>query len=116
MTRRHSLDLLRELVDHELVDSEGVSCGIVDDVEFRNTADGPAVDALLVGPGAWLPRLPALLQWAGERIFGRGIVRVPWSEVEHVAETIRLRSKASALELGRMDRKVATWLSHLPKS
>jgi hypothetical protein len=115
MTRR-SLDLLREVVDHELVDVDGVSCGIVDDVEFSNTARGPVVEALLVGPGAWLPRLPALLRWPTELIFGRRVVRVPWPEVEDVAETIKLRSKASTLQLGRMDRKVGSWLSVLPKS
>jgi len=114
--KRQSFDLLREIVDHEIIDAEGEACGIVDDIALRNTAAGPVIDALLVGPGAWLPRLPALLHWLGARLFGRRVVRVPWSEVEHVAETIKLKSKASALQLGRLDRKVGKWLSMLPKS
>jgi hypothetical protein len=114
--KRQSLDLLREVVDHEMVDADGESCGTVDDIALRNTAAGPAIDALLVGPGAWLPRLPALLHWLGAKIFGHHVVRVPWSEVEHVAETVKLKSKASTLQLGRLDRKVGKWLSALPKS
>jgi sporulation protein YlmC with PRC-barrel domain len=113
---RLSLDLLREVLDHEIVDVDGTSCGMVDDIEFDNTAAGPRVKALLVGPGAWLPRLPALLQWPAERIFGRGIVRVPWNEVQRITETIQLKSKASALQLGSADRKVSSWLTPLPKS
>jgi hypothetical protein len=43
-------------------------------------------------------------------------VRVPWEQVAHVSETIQLKSRASALDLGRLDRRIGKWLSHLPKS
>jgi sporulation protein YlmC with PRC-barrel domain len=115
MTNR-SLDLLRDVLDHEIVDVEGVSCGMVDDIELGNSAEGPRVVALLVGPGAWSPRLPALLRWLAETMVGHGVVRVPWEQVAHVAETIKLKSKASTLHLGRVDRKVGAWLSRMPKS
>jgi sporulation protein YlmC with PRC-barrel domain len=114
--KRQSLDLLREVIDHEIVDAEGEACGVVDDIAFRNTAAGPVIDALLVGPGAWLPRLPALLHWLGARIFGSHVVRVPWSEVERVTQIVQLKSKATAVQLGRLDRKAGSWLSVLPKS
>ena len=114
--KRHSLDLLREVLDHELVDVDNVSCGMVDDIELSNTADGPTVKALLVGPGAWIRRLPALLQWPAEKLLGHRVVRVPWEQVAHVSETIQLKSRASALDLGRLDRRIGKWLSHLPKS
>src|SRR4029079_83330 len=52
------LDLLREVLDHEVVDVEGTSCGMVDDIEFAAGERGPEVAALLIGPGAWTPRLP----------------------------------------------------------
>jgi sporulation protein YlmC with PRC-barrel domain len=113
---RHTLDLLREVLDHEVVDVDGVSCGMVDDIELSNTTGGPVVKALLIGPGAWLPRLPAMLQWIAGRMFGRAIRRVPWSEVAHIDETIQLKSKASTLQLGRLDRRIGTWLSRIPKS
>jgi sporulation protein YlmC with PRC-barrel domain len=114
--RRDTLDLLREVLDHEIVDSDGVSCGMVDDIELSNSAGGPVVKALLVGPGAWLPRVPAMLRWFAGWMFGHEVSRVPWNEVAHVAETIQLKSKASTLQLGRLDRRVGTWLSHIPKS
>jgi sporulation protein YlmC with PRC-barrel domain len=115
MTRR-SLDLLRDVLDHEIVDADGVSCGMVDDIELSNTAHGPVVTALLVGPGAWLPRLPALLERLAQKLFGRRVIRVPWEEVAQVAEVIKLSSSAGALQLGRVDRKAGAWLSRLPKS
>jgi hypothetical protein len=49
-------------------------------------------------------------------MFGRAIRRVPWSEVAHIDETIQLKSKASTLQLGRLDRRIGTWLSRIPKS
>jgi sporulation protein YlmC with PRC-barrel domain len=113
---RRSLDLLREVLDHELVDVDGVSCGMVDDIEFTMTPRGPAVAALLVGPGAWGPRLPALLAWAARRCFGTQRQRVPWSDVADVSEVIRLRCRASERQLGVIDRKVGRWLARLPKS
>ena len=114
---RHSLDLMRELLDHEVVDSEDVACGRVDDIELANLpGKGPIVTALLIGPGAWARRLPALLQWFAVHLCGKAIVRVPWEEVAEIGQSIRLRSTASALKLGRLDRKVGQWISHLPKS
>jgi sporulation protein YlmC with PRC-barrel domain len=110
------LDLLREVLDHEVVDVEGTSCGMVDDIEFAAGKRGPEVAALLIGPGAWTPRLPALFALGCERLFGRGVVRVPWPEVIEISETIRLRSKADELGLGRLDRKAGRWLARLPKS
>lgn len=113
-TRR--LDLLREVLDHEVIDVAGTSCGMVDDIELGASEAGPTVEALLVGPGAWTPRLPALLAAACERLFGRAVVRVPWSEVIEIDETIRLASTAAALGLGRLDRKAGRWLARVPKS
>jgi hypothetical protein len=51
-----------------------------------------------------------------ERLFGRTVLRVPIEEVIEVRETIRLKSSAAALGLGRIDRKVGKWVSRLPKS
>jgi len=110
------IDLLREVLDHELVDADGMSCGMVDDFEFASSDQGPVVTALLVGTGAWAPRLPPLFALAVQALFGRAKVRVPWSQVGGIAETIRLRAKASELGLGVLDRKVGRWLAKLPKA
>ena len=108
------LDLLREVLDHELVDADGVSCGMVDDLEFADTPHGPALVALIAGPGAWSPRLPALLAWTARRLFGDRRLRVPWEQVADIGETITLKVKAEALGLGQVDRKVQTWLNGWP--
>jgi sporulation protein YlmC with PRC-barrel domain len=110
-----NLDLVRELLDHELVDVDGVPCGMVDDVELSGAAgERCTVAALWVGPGAWGPRLPALLAaatawWAGTRR-----VRVPWKEITRVDERVELRSSATALGLGIADRRYGRWLRWVP--
>jgi len=116
MSKPRALHLLREVLDHEVVDADEVSCGMVDDIEFTPTERGLAVAGLLIGPGAWAPRLPALLEWLAFKLFGRSRVRVPWSEVAEISEVVRLRSRASELGLGVVDRKAGRWLAHLPKS
>jgi len=116
MNKPRSIDLLREVLDHEVKDADDVSCGMVDDLEFAQGPDGPVVVALLVGPGAWVPRLPALLRLAAGHVVGRGLARVPWHEVIGISEVIRLRSSAGALGLGQIDRKVGRWLARLPMS
>lgn len=114
MTQPRKLDVRCDVLDHELVDVDGMSCGMVDDVELEQSNNGPSIVALLVGPGAWAPRLPALAWWLASRIAGRRRTRVPWSDVAKVSEVIRLTRKASELGLGEYDRKVGRWLSNLP--
>jgi sporulation protein YlmC with PRC-barrel domain len=116
MSEPRRLDLLRDVLDHEIVDADGVACGMVDDIEFVATPDGPAVAALLVGPGAWLTRVPSLVAVIGEWMFGRSRVAVPWERVSEISEVIRLDVKAADLRLGRLDVKVGRWLARLPMS
>lgn len=111
MTRRESLDALRDVLDHELQDVDGVSCGMVDDLEIRRDDAGLEVLALLVGPGAWQARLPALPRLVARRLFGRRRVRVPIDEVASVSEVVTLRSRATDLGLGIVDRRVGAWLA-----
>ena len=108
------LHLLREVLDHEVVDVEGTSCGIVDDIELSWGAEGPAVTALLLGPGAWVPRMPKMLQGISRRIFGTSLVRIPWSEVTRVSEVIHLRSPARAWGAGALDERIGRWMAKLP--
>jgi sporulation protein YlmC with PRC-barrel domain len=114
MTR--PLHLLREVLDHEVVDVDGVSCGMVDDLEIEWTPQGPAVAALLLGPGAWSRRLPHWLRALVRRIFGCAIVRIPWREVARVSETVALRSRADAWGAGALDRSLSKWIERLPMS
>jgi sporulation protein YlmC with PRC-barrel domain len=114
MTTSAGFDLLRDLVDHELQDCNGISCGMVDDVELEG-AHPPRVAALLVGPGAWQRRLPALARLCVRALAGTLRVRVPFAEVASISEVIRLRSTATQLGLGVVDRRVGRWLGKVAR-
>jgi len=116
VTRGPAFDPQRDVLDHELVDVNGVSCGRVDALEFTSTPQGPVLTALWVGPGAWLPRVPALLALLCEHAFGRHHVSVSWTHVREVAEVIRLDASASALGLGHADRIATRCIRKLPFS
>ena len=98
--KAEAIDLVREVLDRQLEDVNGTPCGMVDDVELEEHGAGKLrVVALLVGAGAWVPRLPALLQAPARWLFGSEVVRVPWSRIEYVREHIRLKDTESALGL-----------------
>lgn len=109
MNTGESFDVMRDLVDHELQDCNGIACGMVDDVELEDE-QSPQVVALLVGPGAWQWRLPALARVCVRAFAGSRRVRVPFGEVAEISEVIRLRSTATHLGLGVVDRRVGRWL------
>ncbi len=111
------LDIVRQVLDHEVVDSNNVPCGMVDDLELEG---GPGEDlrvtALLVGAGAWTKRLPSAFEGLAAFLFGTRLTRVPWSEVESVTERVKLRSEAKELGLGGADRKASEVVGMLPGS
>ena len=111
------LDFVRQVLDHEVVDSNNVPCGMVDDLEVES---GPGeelrVTALLVGAGAWTKRLPSAFEGLAARVFGTQQTRVPWSEVESVTERVKLRSEAKDLGLGRADGKASKLVGKVPGS
>jgi len=112
---RAYVDLVREVLDHEVVDVDGLPCGMVDDIELTALPPGDAtIAALLIGPGAWAPRLPALLALLVKMLFGRREMRVAWDEVGKIGERIELKQTAAALGLGVTDRKAGRWLMWLP--
>lgn len=114
---RQPLDLYRLVLDHTLVDADGLQCGVVDDIEAEGKPGEPlAIVALLVGPGAWAPRLPAFFAIVSRLFAGTRLVRVPWSEVAGIDEQITLRSAATKLGLGVADRRAGRWLKPLPMS
>lgn len=111
------LDFVRQVLDHEVVDSNNLPCGMVDDLEVEGEPGGELrVTALLVGPGAWTRRLPSVFEGLAAWVFGTRQTRVAWSEVESVTESVKLRSEAEALGLGRADRKASKLLEGVPGS
>ena len=111
------VDLYRQVLDHALLDADDWVCGIVDDLEVEGDLGEPLrVTALLVGPGAWTPRLPAVFARLLPHLAGSRCVRVPWSEVSELGEHIKLRSRAAALGLATTDRRLGLLIGKLPGS
>lgn len=115
--RPDHVDVYRQVLDHALLDADDWLCGIVDDIEVEGDVGGPLrITAMLVGPGAWAWRLPALFARMAPHLFGTRCVRVPWSEVSVLGEQIRLRSRAASLGLATTDRRLGLWIAKLPGS
>jgi sporulation protein YlmC with PRC-barrel domain len=111
------LDIVRQVLDHEVVDSNNLPCGMVDDLEVEGGPGGELrVTALLVGAGAWTRRLPSAFEGPAGFIFGQQQTRVPWSQVESVTERVKLRSEAKDLGLGGADRRASKLLEGVPGS
>jgi sporulation protein YlmC with PRC-barrel domain len=113
VTHQATFDLVRDLLDHEIVDSEGVSCGMVDDVQLALGDEGLAVTALRCGPAVSAQRLPAWLRVAARACGVQRRVRVPMAELESMTEVVTLKRRAAELGLGVAERRVARWLARI---
>lgn len=110
-------DVARDILDSVVIDAEGTECGRVDDVDLELGPDcAVQVSALLIGPGALAPRLPALIQRLVQALFGTGLVRLTWPEVARVNDVVQLRRRAEELGLNAANRKAGRWISKLPMS
>jgi sporulation protein YlmC with PRC-barrel domain len=108
------VELALAILDHQIVDRDGVNCGKVDDLEIAGITGGaPEVVAILVGGTAWRSR--GILGRLAARLGGRA-VHVPWSEVESVTSVVALRRTAAELRLNRGDARWARVVARLPGS
>jgi sporulation protein YlmC with PRC-barrel domain len=105
------IDLALELLDRQLLDSEGKDCGKVDDLEFEVGKSGlPVLTNILVGPGALGP---AFSRWPGRVITAvwRRLhpnrnpepLRIPWSDVERVDYEVHLTVQREEAGLTRSE-------------
>ena len=107
------LDAALQLLDHQLIDSEGRLAGKVDDLELIEKHDGQlVVSAILAGPGALGPRLPGVLGRSMVAIWRRlheaadpRVIRIPWSEVTDVGSAVTLSGTRGELPNQRLE----TW-------
>jgi hypothetical protein len=112
-----SVDLMRSVLDHEIVDADDVPCGMVDDVELSGGPGGRlAVEALLIGPGAWTNRLPWILPRLVQALVGRHQSRIPWTEVAKLGDRLKLKSTAEKLGLNAGERRLELWIKRIPHS
>lgn len=109
------LDLVRMLMDHQLLDANHVECGKVDDIELEIMDDGTLrATAIFTGPGAAFSHLPRFLQWLAGKVAGTHSRRLPWAELAIVDSRLKLRSTREVLGLDAAERKAAAWIAKLP--
>jgi len=114
MARR--LDAALELLDRQLIDSDGTLAGKVDDLELTDPGgnlEQPRVTAILSGPAALGGRLHTPVgRWlarVADRLLAPDhdqLSRVPFDQVEAVATDIRLRVAAGELGVGAGEARV----------
>lgn len=105
------LKLVSQLLDLPLLDSDGLYCGIVDDVEFSGTAGKEArLKALLVGPGAYAGRMPRWAMAAVRMIAGDRVTRVPIAAVKSIGSIVELNRTAASLGLRKSEKAAAAWI------
>jgi hypothetical protein len=108
------MHLIRDVLDLPLLDPDGVPLGRVDGIVGRLDPDGRLrVIALDISGEARARRLhPRLGEWT-ERLLRRirpasaGPSRIPWSAVDTIGKTIRLRSR----QAGERSRGWERWLA-----
>ncbi len=114
MSKRVEVDIALGILDHQLVDADGVNCGKVDDLELTGLEGGSLeVAEIVVGGNAWGSR--GLLGRLAAHLSGDA-VHVPWSEVESVSSVVKLKRSASELRLDRGDRRWAGLVGKVPGS
>jgi sporulation protein YlmC with PRC-barrel domain len=115
--KRGTLELGEQVLDRQIVDADDLPCGKVDDLEMRADDAGLLhIEAILVGPGAALPRLPVLLEVVGQKILGRRVVRIPWDRVESIGDTVKLKSRAGEHGLDPRHNWAGKFIRKLPLS
>jgi sporulation protein YlmC with PRC-barrel domain len=112
---RHYLDLARELLDRQIVDSNHMLCGKVDDVEIEGKETLKVV-AILVGNRAASGRLPELAKRLSRGLFGSRLIRIPWSEVDVITHQVKLKSAAADFGLDERRGFAFKIISSLPGS
>jgi hypothetical protein len=117
MRRDDPLKLLSEVRDLQIVDKDGLNCGICDDVELEGGPGEPLkVSALLVGPGAYTHRLPSWLVRVIAYMAGRRITRVPWSTVDKISGRIYLAVAGEAVGLRKVEDRLQSVFKRIPLS
>ena len=107
------LDLVRQVLDRQVVDANHFPCGKVDDIEVEGKTK-LRITALLIGNGPASERLPELPRAASQKIFGKSVARVPWSEVDVITHEVKLKSRAKDLKLDERTGFAHKLISKLP--
>lgn len=105
------LDGARELLDHQLIDRDGMLCGNVDDVELEvpEGAALPVVTALLAGPGVLSERIGGRVGHAWAELQRRlhpgedDVGRIPMHAVTNIGSAVALNLRREELDSDRFE-------------
>ena len=110
------LDLGLRLMDDQLLDSDEHRCGRVDDIQLKGKPGSRTeISALLVGPGAWTPRLRRPLSYVVDGLSPDNMHAIPWDEVTAVDTAVHLSSTAKELGLETNDGRNVQWAGAPPR-
>lgn len=111
-----ALDLVRDVLDKQLLDRESRPFGKVDGIVLEVRADGPPrVVALEVGAATRLARLPAwLARWTRPLAGHAHATRIAKESVLAVAKDVRVDIDATRTAAWRVEGWLARVLSRLP--
>ena len=91
------MDLVRDVLDEQLVDGRGRNIGKVDGIVIELRSDGPPrVVAIEIGGGTAAERLPRVFRHVARALSrallprGRRTRRIPWSRLHFGARDIRV--------------------------
>lgn len=117
------MDLVRDLLDKQVVDRNGRELGRVDTVILELRDDGPPlVAAIEIGPSALGRRVhPFFGRCAAaiEKVFGADEnrpVRVPFSRILEFEDAVKLDRMASETSALALEQEARTWVAALPGS
>ena len=109
------LKLVGEVRDLQILDVRGRRCGIVDDIELTRRSNGRlVVTAILVGPGAYLKRLPWWLSRLVAPLLMGHEIRVSWASVKRITSVVELKQTAASYGLARSEASLEQLLSRIP--
>ncbi len=110
------LDLVRDVLDKQLLDRKGRPFGKVDGIVLELSEDGPPrVVALEVGAATRLARLPAWLsRWTRRAATHAHATRIPKESVMAVANDIRVDIDATRTPAWRVERWLARVFARIP--
>jgi sporulation protein YlmC with PRC-barrel domain len=110
------LDLVRQVLDQQVVDANHLNCGKVDDVEVEFDGERLKATALLIGNGPASDRLPEIARFFSRKLLGRRKVRVAWDEISTITEEIKLVSTAREYGLDEREGLAYKIISSLPRA
>lgn len=109
------LEMVRNILDHELIDSNNVPCGKVDDLEIVGEPGKQLkVVAILTGRSSVINRMPAFARRILQKFVKRQEMRIPWEEVIVITAKVKLNHTYQELGLNQADERIGKFFKKVP--